>query len=71
MKFEFCGKKPAYLTFGKLVPGDVFHRPGNTSLYIKADDWDNALLLDSGALHAFADNEEVIPVEATIKWKDK
>lgn len=71
MKFEFCGKKKTYTTFNELIVGDVFRSPEDTSLYIKTDSVGTVLRLDSGELLDFPDNDEVIPVEATIKWRDK
>jgi len=71
MKFEYCGKKRTYTTFGELTMGDIFRPAGDTSLYIKTNNAELALMLDNGALTDFSDNEEIIPVEATVRWEDK
>jgi len=71
VRFEYCGKKQTYTTFSELIMGDVFRFAGDTSLYIKTNDENTALRLDNGELLDYFDNEEVIPVEATIRWEDK
>lgn len=70
MKFE---KKntPESTYYKDLNPGTPFHIRGNNGIFLKTEDEDTAVHLQTGRLSSFSGNDEVIVVKGKFTWEDK
>ena len=68
MKFE---KKDEYTCYKDLNPGTPFRIRGDKDLFLKTEDEDVAVHLQTGRLSSFSGNDEVIVVKGKFTWEDK
>lgn len=70
MKFEKKGE-PKHTCYGDLEPGTPFRIRGNNGIFLKTEDEDTAVHLQTGRLSSFSRNDEVIVVKGKFTWEDK
>ena len=68
MKFE---KKDEYTCYKDLNPVTPFRIRGDKDLFLKTEDEDTAVHLQTGRLSSFSGNDEVIVVKGKFTWEDK
>lgn len=70
MKFEKkCESK--YTCYKDLNPGAPFRISGNNGIFLKTEDEDTAVHLQTGRLSNFSGNDEVIVVKGKFTWRDE
>lgn len=60
-----------YTCYGDLEPGTPFRIHGDKDLFLKTEDEDTAVHLQTGRLSSFSRNDEVIVVKGKFTWEDK
>ena len=70
MKFE-KNTEPKHTCYGELEPGTPFRIRGDKELFLKTEDEDVAVHLQTGKLSSFSRNDEVIVVKGKFTWEDK
>lgn len=70
MKFgKKCESK--HTCYKDLNSGTPFRIRGNNGIFLKTEDEDVAVHLQTGRLSSFSGNDEVIVVNGKFTWKDK
>ena len=69
MKFEKSESK--HTCYKDLNPGTPFRIRGDKGLFLKTEDEDTAVHLQTGRLSSFSRNDEVIVVKGKFTWEDK
>lgn len=70
MEFEKKGESK-HTCYKDLNPGTPFRIDGDKGLFLKTEDEDVAVHLQTGRLSSFPGNDQVIVVEGKFTWKDK
>lgn len=70
MKFENKGESK-HACYKDLNPGTPFRIRGNNGIFLKTEDEDVAVHLQTGRLSSFSGNDEVIVVNGKFTWKDE
>lgn len=70
MEFEKKGKSE-YTCYKDLNPGTPFRIGGDKGIFLKTEDEDVAVHLQTGRLSSFSGNDEVIVVKGKFTWEDK
>ena len=70
MKFE-KNTEPKHTCYKDLNPGTPFRIRGNNGIFLKTEDEDVAVHLQTGKLSSFSGNDEVIAVKGKFTWEDK
>lgn len=70
MKFE-KNTEPKYTCYKDLNSGTPFRIGGNNGIFLKTEDEDVAVHLQTGKLSSFSGNDEVIVVKGKFTWKDE
>lgn len=70
MKFEKKGESK-HTCYKDLNPGTPFRTRGDKGLFLKTEDEDVAVHLQTGRLSSFSGNDEVIVVKGKFTWEDK
>ena len=70
MKFE-KNTEPKHTRYKDLNPGTPFRICGDKDLFLKTEDKDTAVHLQTGRLSSFSGNDEVIVVKGKFTWEDK
>ena len=70
MKFEKKSESE-YTRYKDLNPGTPFRIRGDKELFLKTEDEDTAVHLQTGRLSSFSGNDEVIVVKGKFTWEDK
>lgn len=67
------GKKceSKHTCYGDLESGTPFRIRGDKDLFLKTEDEDVAVHLQTGRLSSFSGNDEVIVVKGKFTWKDE
>lgn len=70
MTFE-KNTEPKHTYYGELKSGTLFRNPGYEDIYLKIEDTDKCVHLQTGMLDGFFKDDEVIVVEGKLIWEDK
>lgn len=70
MEFEKKSESE-YTCYKDLNPGTPFRIRGDKGLFLKTEDEDVAVHLQTGRLSSFSGNDEVIVVKGKFTWEDK
>ena len=70
MKFE-KKTEPKHTYYEEIKPGTLFRILNGEDIYIKTDDADTAVHLETGMLDGFFKDDEIIVVDGTLVWEDK
>lgn len=70
MKFE-KNTEPKRAYYEELESGTLFRNPESEDIYLKIDDTDKCVHLQTGMLDGFFKDDEVIVVEGTLTWEDR
>lgn len=70
MEFEKKSESE-YTCYKDLNPGTPFRIRGDKDLFLKTEDEDTAVHLQTGRLSSFSGNDQVIVVKGKFTWEDK
>ena len=70
MKFE-KNTEPKHTCYKDLNPGTPFRIRGNNGIFLKTEDEDTAVHLQTGKLSSFSGNDQVIVLKGKFTWRDE